>query len=242
MANYRSVRPKNSSRAIYMTKINEQFDVLSNTLRLLPEEISRLDYFIRKIDDPEEGISNVEVACVNVFNNVYGMMCTLKDEGVTTSIYEHDAITTILCIRHVLQHQSGRLKNNLRDAWSKNISGPPVLLKYNVSDPGMPDPPLYINVAWFQEGIAGNAKISNKLNKINAFWELDTIKQQVEASSHRKWVATYICAMTLITEAVRKIVVEYGDVILSAGYDSGVYLEHFKGINAINTKDYGILI
>ena len=38
------------------------------------------------------------------------------------------------------------------------------------------------------------------------------------------------------------LVVEYGDVILSAGYDSGVYLEHFKGINAINTKDYGILI
>ena len=225
-----------------MTKINEQFDVLSNTLRLLPEEISRLDYLIRKIDDPEEGISNVEVACVNVFNNIYGMMCILKDEGVTTSIYEHDAITTILCIRHVLQHQSGRLKNNLRDAWSKNILGSPVLIKYNVSDPGMPDPPLYINVAWFQEGIAGNTKISKKLNKINAFWELDTIKQQVEASSHCKWVTTYICAMTLITEAVRKIVVEYGDVILSAGYDSGVYLEHFKGINAINTKDYGILI
>ena len=150
-----------------MTKINEQFDVLSNTLRLLPEEISRLDYFIRKIDDPEEGISNVEVACVNVFNNIYGMMCILKDEGVTTSIYEHDAITTILCIRHVLQHQSGRLKNNLRDAWSKNISGSPVLIKYNVSDPGMPDPPLHINVAWFQEGIAGNTKISKKLNKIN---------------------------------------------------------------------------
>lgn len=225
-----------------MTKLNEQFDVLSNTLRLLPEEISRLDYFVRKINEPEEGISNVEVACVNVFNNIYGMMCILKDEGVTASIYEHDAITTILCIRHVLQHQSGRPKNNLRDAWLKNISGTPVLIKYNVSDPGMPDPPLYINVAWFQDGISRNNKISKKLTKINAFWKLDTIKQQVEASSNCNWVATYICAMTLITEAVRKIVVEYGDVILAAGYDSKVYLEHFKGVNAIDAEDYGIVI
>lgn len=224
-----------------MTKLNEQFDVLSNTLRLLPEEISRLDYFVTKINEPEEGISNVEIACVNVFNNIYGMMCILKDEGATVSIYEHDAITTILCIRHVLQHQSGRLKNNLRDAWSKSISGSPTLIKYNVSDPGMPDPPLYINVAWFQEGIARNDKISRKLAKINAFWKLETIKQQVEASTHCNWAATYICAMTLITEAVRKIVVEYGDVILATGYDSRVYLEHFKGINAIDTNDYGFI-
>ena len=58
-----------------MTKINEQFDVLSNTLRLLPEEISRLDYFIRKIDDPEEGISNVEVACVYVLKKKNESRC-----------------------------------------------------------------------------------------------------------------------------------------------------------------------
>lgn len=79
-----------------MSKLNDQFDVLSNTLRLLPEEIMRLGYFINEINEPEEGISNVEVACVNVFNNIYVMMCALKDEKVVSSIYEHDAITTIL--------------------------------------------------------------------------------------------------------------------------------------------------
>lgn len=224
-----------------MSKLNEQFDVLSNTLRLLPEELFRLNYFVREINEPEEGISNIEVACVNVFNNIYGMMCVLKDEGITASIYEHDAITTILCIRHVLQHQSGRLTNNLRDAWSKNITGSPALIKYSVSDPAMPDTPLYINVAWFQEGISRNAKISKKLAKINAFWQLDAIRQQVEKSPHGNWAATYVCAMTLISEAMRKIVAEYGSVIGAAGYDSNVYLEHFKGVKAINPKDYGIV-
>lgn len=224
-----------------MTKLNEQFDVLSNTLRLLPEEILRLDYFIREINEPEEGISNIEIACVNVFNNIYGMMCALKDQGATTSIYEHDAITTVLCIRHVLQHQSGRLKNNIRDAWSQNITGSPALIKYNISDLEMPDAPLYINVAWFQDGIARSDRISKKLTKINAFWKLDAIKQQVEASSHSNWAATYICAMALITEAVRNIVGEYGHLLSASGYDSNVYLEHFKCINAINTEDYGIV-
>jgi hypothetical protein len=223
-----------------MSNLNDQFDVLSNTLRLLPEEMMRLGYFINEINEPEEGISNVEVACVNVFNNIYGMMCALKDEGTVDSIYEHDAITTILCIRHILQHQSGRLKNNLRDAWSRNIDGTPVLLKYNVSDPGMLDPPLYINVAWFQDGIS---KSNNKkrLPAINKFWNLEAIKQQVVASYHQSWNSTYVCVMALITEAVRKIVTEYGKVIAASGYDSNVYLDHFKTIKAINTEDYGII-
>jgi hypothetical protein len=53
-----------------MSKLNDQFDVLSNTLRLLLEELMRLGYFINEVNDPEEGISNVEVACVNVLNNM----------------------------------------------------------------------------------------------------------------------------------------------------------------------------
>ena len=35
-----------------MTKLSEQFDVLSNTLRLLPEELMRLKYFIQEINEP----------------------------------------------------------------------------------------------------------------------------------------------------------------------------------------------
>lgn len=223
-----------------MSKLNEQFDVLSNTLRLLAEEIMKLGYFVNQINEPEEGISNVEVACVNVFNNIYGMMCALKDEVAIASIYEHDAITTILCIRHILQHQSGRLKNNLRDALHRNIAGAPVLIKYNVSDSEMADPPLYINVVWIQNEIA-KSNNSKRLPKINEFWKFEAIKQKVEASSHGNWEATYICVMALITEAVRVIVSEYGPLISAAGYDSNVYLEHFKTINAINTQDYGII-
>lgn len=224
-----------------MTKLHEQFDVLSNALRVRPEEMLRLNYFIKEIDEPEEGISNVEIACVNVFNNIYGLMCILKEKGATTSIYEHDAITTILCIRHVLQHQSGRLKNCLRDAWSKTMVGPPALIKYNVSDPYMLDQPLYIGIDWFQRGIASNDKISKKLAKINAFWNLERIRQQIQESPRGVWVATYVCAMTLITEAVRTIVTEYGHLLSASGYDSKVYLQHFQEVNAVDTNDYGII-
>lgn len=222
-----------------MSKLNEQFDVLSNALRLLPEELLRLKYFTREINEPEEGICNIEAACINVFNNIYGIMCALKDDGAFTSMYEHDAITTILCIRHVLQHQPGRLKNNLRDAWSQSITGAAALIMYSVSDPDMPDSPFYINVAWFQDGIAksNNAK---RLAGINSFWKLDAIKQRLEATSDGGWTNAYVCATTLITESVRKIVAEYGHLISAAGYDSNVYLKHFKTIKAVDPGDYGI--
>lgn len=223
-----------------MTKLNEKFDVLSNSLRLLLEELLLLNYFIREIDEPEEGISNVEAAYISVLNNIYGVMCALKDDGAFASMYEHDAITAILCIRHVLQHQPGRLKNNLRDAWSRSMTGTPALIKYSVSDPEMPDQPFYINVAWFQDGIAksNNAK---RLADINSFWKLDAIKQQLEASPHGDWATAYVCAMTLITESVRTIVAEYGHLISAAGYDSNVYLEHFKTVKPVDPGDYDIL-
>lgn len=218
----------------------EQFDVLSNTLRLLPEEIRRLTHFIKEIDDPEEGIANIEVACVNVLSNIYGMMCSLKDERVVDSIYEHDAITTVLCIRHILQHQSGRVRNNLRDAFQGRIKTAPVLIKYNVSDDNMFDSPFYICVHWLQEGIASsnNAK---RLKAINEFWRFDQIRSQVEESSRGSWQSTYVCAMALITEAVRKILVEYGSHFEASGFDSKVYHEHFSRINPINPNDYGII-
>lgn len=222
-----------------MNKLNEQFDVLSNALRVLPEEILRLRYFVKEVGDPEEGISNIELACVNALNGIYGMMLALKEEGATQSIYEHGAITTVLCIRHVLAHQTGRLKNNLRDAWLNAIPASPLLIKYSVSDPGMLETPLYIHVAWFQNGISKSAQISRKLPIINDFWNLDVIKKKIEELPHANWDSTYICALALITEAVRKIVVEYGHLLVAAGYDSDVYLRHFNNINPINTSDYG---
>lgn len=222
-----------------MSNVSEQFDVLSNTLRLLPEEIFRLSYFIREIDEPEEGISNIEAACANVFNNIYGLMCAIKSAGACASIYEHDAIATVLCIRHVLQHQPGRLKNNLRDGWSRNIGSRPALVKYSVSDPGIADQPFYICVPWFQDGISksNNAK---RLPRINACWNLDLIKHQIE-SSGLSWNSTYICAMALITEAVRTIVFKYEHLISPVGYDSNVYLEHFRAVKATDASDFGIV-
>ena len=141
----------------------------------------------------------------------------------------------------MLAHQSGRLKNNLRDAWTKSIPAKPTLIKYSVSDPEMPDAVLYINVAWFQESIAKNAKISKKLEAINSFWKFDNIKKEVEASSYSSWDSTYVCAMSLITEAIRRLVSEYGRLIAASGFDSNVYLEHFGSVKPVDTSDFGLI-
>jgi len=218
---------------------SEQFDVLSNTLRVLPEEILRLEYFITKINEPEEGISNIEVSFVNVFNQIYGMMCCLKDDGYISTIYDSDAITTALCIRHVLQHQTGRIKNNLRDTL-KNQTGPkPSLINYSASDSGLADTPFYINAKWIQDNInSGNN--SKRLTQINAYLNLDQIKHKIELNSG-SWQYAYICAMPIITEAVRQIVTKYGSYFAPLGFDSKVYYKHFKTINPIDTADYAII-
>jgi len=221
-------------------KSDEQFDVLSNTLRMLPEEILRLNYFIKEIDEPEEGISNVEIACLNVLNNIYGLMCSLKEEGATNSIYEHPSIATVLCIRHILQHQSGRIRNNLRDAYSGNHGKRPALIKFNVSDQKKFDSPFYISVQWFQEGIA-NSNNAKRLTGINEYLNLHRIQQQVEASPSCSWKNTYICAMALITEAVREIVFHYRNHFDPIGYDSTVYYEHFSDLVPLNTSDYAVI-
>jgi hypothetical protein len=214
----------------------EQFDVLSNTLRVLPEEAFRLSYFLKEINEPEEGISNIEIACVNVFNQIYGMMCSLKEDGHISSIYDSDAITTILCIRHVLQHQSGRIRNNLRDTLNKRIKKIPVLVQFNTAGD---DFPFFINIDWIQTSIktSNNAK---KLPLINAYWNLDKIKMDVEKSSNL-WESSYICVMPIITEAIRQIVMHYGGNFTPSGYDSQVYYDHFSNMPPVNADNYKII-
>lgn len=223
-----------------MLKLNEQFDVLSNTLRVFPEEVMRLNYFINELNDPEEGIGNIEIACLNVFNNIYGLMCALKEEGATASIYEHDAITTALCIRHILQHQSGRLGNNLRDAFTKQIKGTAILVKYNVSNPDVADQPFFINLSWLQEGIS-NSNNAKRLEKINKFWNFPTIRKHVEASGIGNWRSTYVCSMSLIKEAVRTIFAEYSEYLTVTSYDSKIYFNYFKSVKPVLTADYGLV-
>ena len=216
-------------------KSSEQFDVLSNTLRVLPEEVLRLNYFLNEISEPEEGISNIEVACVNVLNQIYGMMCSLKDDGHISSIYEYDAISAVLCIRHVLQHQSGRIKNNLRDALKKQVTSKPTVVQYNDTT----DFPFLINISWIQESI-NNSNNAKRLNAINAYWNLDTIKNEVE-KLYFNWESTYISIMAIITEAVRQIRVNYGKYFSVSGDDSEVYYEYFNSIPKVNTSKYEII-
>lgn len=217
---------------------SEQFDVLSNSLRVLPEEILRLNYFFHEINDPEEGISNVEIACVNVFNQLYGMMCSLKDNGHVKSIYDHDAISTVLCVRHVLQHQGGRIQNNLRDAFKSRLNNPVALINYSASDTEAISTPFYINAQWIISGVqeSNNAK---RLPSIRKYLSIEKISTDLDKRSI-SLANTYLCAMPLITEAMRKICTSYGSCFSPTGFDSDVYYSHFRNVNPIDTNDYAI--
>lgn len=226
------------SRFVMGNPPSEQFDVLSNSLRVLPEEILRLNYFIHEVNDPEEGISNIEIACVNVFNQLYGMMCTLKDNGCISSIYESDAIETILCIRHVLQHQGGRIKNNLRDALKARKRKNFALVNYGASDTGIIAMPFYISASWLLDGIqsSNNAK---RLPSIKSYLKIEKIKADLDGLSIAL-ADTYLGIMPLIAEAMRQICTNYGSHFEPVGFDSEVYYSHFRIVNPINTSDYAI--
>lgn len=217
---------------------SEQFDVLSNALRVFPEEIYRLNYFINEVNDPEEGISNIEIACVNVLNQLYGMMCALKESKHIASIYEHDAITTLLCIRHVLQHKAGRIKNNLRDTFNKQDKKV-ALVNYSASDADVMPGPFYISASWLQDGIE-NSNNAHRLPAITSYLNLDKICADLEKLS-LSLNETYLCTLPLITEAVRQLCMNYGNHFKPTGFDSDVYYAHFLEINPINTQDYAIV-
>lgn len=220
-------------------RLSEQFDVLSNALRIFPEELLRLNYFLHKVNDPEEGISNIETACFSVFNQIYGMMCALKDSGHIKSIYEQDAITTLLCIRHVLQHKSGRIKNNLRDGFNKQVAERIALVNYGASDAEVKKGAFYINASWIQDGIR-DSNNANRLSTINSYLCLDLIKTDLERLSI-SMVDTYLCVLPLITEAARELCTSYGSHFRPVGFDSDVYYTHFLQINKIDTRDYEII-
>jgi len=217
------------------SQLLEQFDVLSNTLRILPEELVKIQYFINTIKEPEEGISNIEVACVNVFNQIYAMMCSLKDSKHIESIYDCDAITTTLCIRHVLQHQSGRIKNNLRDSFERTISNKSLMVQYEDTS----DSEFLINIHWMQQEIQ-KSNNAGKLDSINEYWNFNAIRKEIEFSSYN-WNECYVSVMALIAESIRQIVTNYGDYFSPTGYDSDVYYKHFNDVNKTNTSQYQII-
>ncbi|MBO1368153.1 hypothetical protein [Vibrio cholerae] len=221
-----------------MSKCSEQFDVLSNALRILPEEAARLDYLCNKVNDPEEGISNIEIASVNVLNQFYGMMLNLKEDGILSSIYEDDAINTILCIRHVLQHQSGRIKNTLRDSFNSALPQNVALINYSVSGEPMTDFPFYLNLGWMNDQI-GKSNNAKKLVGIKTKWNLDKIEADL-SKENLDADCIYINIMAFITEATRQLCKLYGAHFQPNGYDSRVYYSHFSSIDEVETNNYVI--
>ncbi|AOY69359.1 hypothetical protein QYG06_17670 [Xanthomonas euvesicatoria] len=221
-----------------MTSLDDQFDVFSNTLRLLAEQVVGLSYFLRKIKKPEEGISNIEAAFNNVLSSLYGLMCALKNAGACSSLYEYEAISTLLCIRHVLQHQPGRVRNNLRDSWAKRVHPDAGLLRFPVLADRLPAQPFYIHIGWICDGIAASNNAKQRPS-LAAFWNLEGIRAEAEKAGFSLQVS-YVCAMSLVQEAARTVVSNYSAHLKAYGEDSEVYLQHFGDVAPVDPYRFAI--
>lgn len=222
-----------------MSICNEQFEVLSNSLRIFPERILALNYYLFTVNDPEEGISNIESAFRDVLNQFYGMMCSLKDNGHISSLYEHDAITSLLCMRHAVQHRSGAIKNKFRDFILNNDLSVFFQIEYSTSDKSRGRNPFPVSITWFEDKIK-NSNYSNKWDKISKYWQLESIKK-VAGFRNIDWKNVYIDATSLITEAVRVLCREYKEFFSPMGFDSKVYFDHFAVVMPLDKEDFELI-
>lgn len=221
------------------SKSIEQFEVLSNALRIFPEQVFQLNYYVEKVNDPEEGIANIESAYRNVLNQVYGMMCALKDDGHINSLYEDTALTTVLCLRHAMQHLSGKIRNCLRDLILEKKVITPIEIKYSASDEDMGRCPFLISVCWVENGIKAS-NYSNKLPKISEYWQLEKLRKDIE-SNNKCWDSVYLDGTSLVTEAMSSLVKKYGKHFSPSGFDSNVYYKHFNQVDSLNRLDCAIV-
>lgn len=220
-------------------KTIEQFDVLSNALRIFPERVLQLRYYALEVNDPEEGISNIESAFREVLNQFYGMVGALKDQGVIKTLYCHESFNTLLCLRHSIQHGSGRIKNLLRETIIDKKSLKFSEIIYNASNTEMTRVLFLINATWFESGIkSGN--YPNKWEGISTYWNLENIKKEI-IKNNESWETAYIDITSLIIEAMRVLVSTYGQHFSASGDDSKVYYRHFQEVAPIDSLDYHII-
>ena len=132
------------------------------------------------------------------------------------------------------------MKNNLRDAFQKNIAPKTILVKFSASDEGIKEFPFYLNLKWIQDSIK-NSNNAKRYPTIYKYLNLAEIKKKAR-SLGCELNACYLCNMSLITEAVRLIVVNYGKHFKPTGFDSDVYYKHFANINVIDPNDLGFSI
>ena len=221
------------------SKSIEQFEVLSNALRILPERVFQISYYVNEVNDPEEGIANIESAYRNVLNQIYGMMCALKDDGYISSIYEDTAITTILCLRHAMQHLSGKIRNCLRDLILESKPIMPIEIVYSASNEDIGRCPFFISATWVESGIK-SSNYANKWPKIADYWQLEKLQKEV-ASNDKDWDSVYFDGTSLVMEAMSHLVKKYGKYFSPSGFDSNVYYEHFNKVSSLDREDCAIV-
>ena len=222
-----------------MNTCSDQFEVLSNALRIFPERLVSIKYFIVEVNDPEEGIANIESAFRDVLNQFYGMMCALKESGNITGLYEHIEITSLLCLRHAVQHKSGKVKNQLRDLILDGHNEEVFLIEYSTSDADRLRGPFPINLNWVEESIK-SSNYASKWAKISEYWNLNSIIE--EAKTHNINLNNiYIDGTNLISEAVCTLQSKYGQFYSPIGYDSKVYYKHFANIVPYNKNDFALI-
>ncbi len=220
-------------------KLDEQFEVLSNALRIFPERVMTLKYYVEEVNDPEEGISNIESAFRDVLNQFYGMVGVLKEEGIISSLYVHESFNTLLCLRHALQHGSGKVKNMFRDVILNQQLFEIAEVKYSSSNSDIGRCPYLISAEWLEHGVKAS-NYANKWNGIDSYWCISELKSEVEAKD-KQWSHVYLDGTILVAQAMGELVKFYGNHITGTGFDSRTYLEHFNVMINIDSSDREII-
>ena len=97
-----------------------------------------------------------------------------------------------------------------------------------------------MNLKWIQDSIE-NGRDSKRFPAISKYLNLSKIEDNARLVGCELGDC-YLCVMSLITEAVRLIVVHYGQLFKPVGFDSDVYYKHFANINIIDPNDLGFSI
>lgn len=218
-----------------MTFSTEQFEVLANSLRIFPERLSQLEYYMNVAKDPEEGIANIEVAFRDVLNQFYGMMETLKSAGAIKSLYENPPITSLLCLRHSIQHNSGKVRNIFRDLLIYRMNIVPVQVVYSKSDNDRGRSPFLVSITWYETAVK-SSNYSKKWDEIAAFLNLNSFKNEAFAK-HLDWDHVYIDATSVITEATSRLCKTFKAHFSPSGFDSDVYYDHFCKVAPLDMQD-----
>lgn len=196
----------------------------------------RLREYYGSLNDPEQGISNVETACMRTLDQLHGMLTHLESTEQISSIYQYPALSTLMCLRDLLQSDGEVFRSNLRDAFKGVINSPLTLINYLVNWELAEDYPMAINLPWLVKAIEEHGNDEQQTAMLT-HWNIAKIQQQI-TNKNRAWASTYVNVMPLIADGLRELVQHHGQRFIPAGSYPDEVFTFFLNATPIKADTY----